>query len=201
MKSTKCSQCGLVYWSTDPHCKRCGLPTPEPNVYDAPAAAQYFEPQPSPMAYTNDFEHEELLKHLRKDSSLFYFIGGLQVLAWFFIGNLLIVDAVFNIGLALVALKFKSRIAAILLLCLTILSALMVVLAIVTGVLRLNIFVPLVMLGRLAASIRIIITTFKLQAYKRKESAGPMPPLPPVFDQEEPQPWGAPISGSQWQPE
>ena len=122
MTSVKCPQCGLVYWSTAENCRRCGLtaddPTVQPDSYAQPAPISSTKPR----SQISDADAERLLSNLKKDSRLFYFIGGLQVLAWFFIGQLLIVDAFFNIGLSYLTFRFKSRVAAILLALLTLLS-------------------------------------------------------------------------------
>src|SRR2546429_8895144 len=154
MKSTKCPQCGLVYWSTAPNCKRCGLPTAEYEGERPVAETQYqsssetpsethdYAPQPHGTS-GDDVRDEQLLRNLKRDARLFYFIGGLQALAWFVIGNLLIVDAVFNIGLAFVAHKFKSRVAAIFLLLLTLLSVMVGILLFAMGALAFNPFIPL----------------------------------------------------------
>ncbi len=107
-------------------------------------------------------EEEQLVRRLRRDSYLFYFIGGLQTLAWLVVGHLLIVDAVFNVSLSFLANKFRSRVAAIALLLLTLLSVMVGLIGFATGSVRFNPLVPLVLVGRLAVSIRIVYTTFKL---------------------------------------
>ena len=93
MTSVKCPQCGLVYWSTAENCRRCGVtaddPTVQPDSY-AQSTPISTTPRPNPIS---DADAERLLGNLKKDSRLFYFIGGVQVLAWFFIGQLLIVDS------------------------------------------------------------------------------------------------------------
>jgi hypothetical protein len=202
MTSVKCPQCGLVYWSTTPNCKRCGLATA-----GEPADEQMYEQQAYPpgtsvstQAQSNGFDEEQLLSNLKRDSRRFYFIGGLQIFAWFVIGNLLIVDAAFNIGLSFLAHKFHSRIASIALLVLTVLSVLIGVVALATGVMHFNPFVPLVLLGRLACSIRMVYTTFKLNAHAQVDVTRMMPPLPPVFQNEDGQ-WGQSMGAAQLQPE
>ena len=138
MKSTKCPQCGLVYWSTDPNCKRCGLPTADESSPGLRRAAvsdqpQYFA-QPAPVVnYAEDAATAKLLKNLKADSIFFYVIGGLQIILWFVIGQLMIVDGVLNITLSFLVYKFKSRVAALFLLGLTLLAILGAVAAIATG--------------------------------------------------------------------
>jgi hypothetical protein len=82
MTSVKCPQCGLVYWSTAENCRRCGVLTddmttdqPEPFAQQAPTSATGSHSQIS------DADAEQLLGYLKKDSTLFYFIGGVQILA------------------------------------------------------------------------------------------------------------------------
>ena len=94
MKSTKCPQCGLVYWTTAPNCKRCGLPTadyegerPVAEMQDqpsgdAPGETHCYAPQ-STATIGDEVREEQLLRNLKRDARLFYFIGGLQALAWF----------------------------------------------------------------------------------------------------------------------
>ncbi len=203
MTSVKCPQCGLVNWSTAESCKRCGLAVADGLVndqqmeqaqsYASPAAAKHFP------GYS--VEEEQLVRRLRRDSYLFYFIGGLQTLAWLVVGHLLIVDAVFNVGLSFLANKFRSRVAAIALLLLTLLSVMVGLIGFATGSVRFNPFVPLVLVGRLAISIRIVYTTFKLNAYADANVPQMMPPLPPAFHNEEGSQWAQPVSSAQWQPE
>ena len=109
MTSVKCPQCGLVNWSTAANCKRCGLAVAD-GFEDSGMEQQQSYAPPAPAAYAQpvhnfNFDEEELLRKLNKDSKLFYFIGGLQMGLWFFVGNLLIVDGVLNIGLSFVANK------------------------------------------------------------------------------------------------
>lgn len=203
MNSVKCPQCGLIYWSTAENCRRCGLLTadiptfqPESSVQQAPT------PTTGRHSQSLDAEAEALLSNLKKDSRLFYFIGGLQILAWFFIGQLLIVDAFFNIGLSYLAFRFKSRVAAILLSLLTLLSVGVGLLAILVMGARLNFFIPIILLWRLGCSIRMVYTTFKLHAYEEVDVTRMMPPLPPVFHKEEDaSQWGQPAGSPQLQPE
>ena len=206
MKSTKCPQCGLVYWTTAPNCKRCGLPTADyegerpaaamqdqPSG-DAPGETHHYAPQPT-TTIGDEVREEQLLRNLKRDARLFYFIGGLQALAWFVIGNLLIVDAVFNIGLAFVAHKFKSRVAAIFLLLLTVLSVMVGILLFALGGLAFNPFIPLVLIGRLFASGRMVYSTFMLKKYA-VETFVPPPP-PPMFQPEGARQWAAPAASTQ----
>ena len=206
MKSTKCPQCGLVYWTTAPNCKRCGLPTadyegerPVAEMQDqpsgeAPGETHYYAPQPT-TTIGDEAREEQLMRNLKRDARLFYFIGGLQALAWFVIGNLLIVDAVFNIGLAFVAHKFKSRVAAIFLLLLTVLSVMVGILLFALGGLAFNPFIPLVLIGRLFASGRMVYSTFMLKKYA-VETFVPPPP-PPMFQPEGAPQWAAPAASTQ----
>ena len=206
MKSTKCPQCGLVYWSTAPNCKRCGLPTAEYEGERPVAETQYqtssetpsethsSAPQPA-RTIGDDVRDEQLLRNLKRDARLFYFIGGLQALAWFLIGNLLIVDAVFNIGLAFVAHKFKSRVAAIFLLALTLLSVMVGVTMLVMGGITFSPLIPLVLIGRLFASGRIVYSTFMLKKYAVEHFVAPPPP--PMFHPEAAPQWAAPAASTQ----
>ena len=152
MTSVKCPQCGLVYWSTAENCRRCGVtaddPTAQPDSYAQPASIST-----KPHCQISDADANRLLSTLKKCSRLFYFIGGMQVLAWFFIGQLLIVDAVLNIGLSYLTFRFKSRVAAILLALLTLLSVVANLLVfLIAG--RGNFFIPLVLLWLVFGSAR-----------------------------------------------
>src|ERR1700730_17775522 len=101
MNSVKCPQCGLIYWSTAENCRRCGLLTEDiPNFQPESFVEQAPNPTTGRHSQISDVDAERLLNNLKKDSHLFYGIGGLQILLWFFVGQLLIVDAVFNIGLS-----------------------------------------------------------------------------------------------------
>jgi hypothetical protein len=204
MTSVKCPQCGLVNWSDAESCKRCGLAIADGPVDDQQMEqAHSYAPPPATNPFpVYSFDEEQLVRRLRRDSHLFYFIGGLQTLAWLIVGHLLIVDAVFNVGLSFLANKFRSRIAAIVLLLLTLLSVMVGLIGFATGSVRFNPFVPLVLLGRLAVSIRIVYTTFKLNAHADQHIPHMMPPLPPAFHNEEGSQWAAQPAGSaQWQPE
>jgi hypothetical protein len=206
MSSVKCPQCGLVNWSTAENCKRCGLPVAavpaEDHQFDQ--SQTYASPDPTGSLAgsfeSQSVEEEQWLNRLKRDSRLFYFIGGLQILVWFFVGNLLIVDGVLNIGLSYVANKFRSRVAAILLVLLTLLSVLAVLVAVAAGELRFNLLTPLVLIGRIIASARMVYCTFKLNAHVKVDVAHIMPPLPPVFHHEEAAQWAQP-GPAQWQPE
>ena len=199
MTSVKCPQCGLVYWSTAENCRRCGVtaddPTAQPDSYAQPQISTT-----RPRSQISEADAERLLSNLKKDSRLFYFIGGLQVLAWFFIGQLLIVDAALNIGLSYLTFRFKSRVAAILLSLLTLLSVgANLALFLIAG--RGNFFIPLVLLWRLGCSARMVYTTFKLNTYEAVDVTRMMPPLPPLFHKEDDSHWVQPVASAQLQPE
>ncbi len=199
MTSVKCPQCGLVYWSTAENCRRCGVtaddPTAQPDSYAQPA------PTPTkPRIQISEADADRLLSTLKKCSRLFYFIGGMQILAWFFIGQLLIVDAIMNIGLSYLTFRFKSRVAAILLALLTLLSVVANLLVfLIAG--RGNFFIPLVLLWRLGCSARMVYATFKLNTYEAVDVTRMMPPLPPLFHKEYDSQWVQPVGSAQWQPE
>jgi len=199
MNSVKCPQCGLVYWDSAENCRRCGLlaediPTFQPESFVQQAST----PTTGRHSQISDAGAERLLGNLKKDSRLFYGIGGLQILLWFFVGQLLIVDAFFNIGLSYLTFRFKSRVAAILLALLTLLSVGTGLLAILVMGARFNFFIPLILLWRLGCSIRMIYTTFKLHAYEEVDVTRMMPPLPPMFHKEEASHWSP--SSAQLQP-
>jgi hypothetical protein len=183
MKSTKCPQCALVYWSTDPHCKRCGLPTADEPVpsYDE----QQYQSQPQYFAqpvlnYTEDAATAKLLKNLKADSIFFYIVGGFQIVLWLVLGQLMIVDGVLNIGLSFLVYRFKSRVAAMFLLGLTLLAAIATIAAIATGA-RGGLLFPIGMILRLMAGIRMVNAAFKLQGHAPESPAQIMPPPPPNF--------------------
>jgi hypothetical protein len=200
MDSLKCPQCGLVYWSTAENCRRCGLPTGD-MPSDQPESGVQLAPTPATGRHQiSDADAERLLSNLKKCSQIFYFIGGLQILAWFFIGQLLIVDAFFNIGLSYLTFRFKSRVAAILLMLLTLLSVGVALLTVLVLGASPNFFIPLVLLWRLGCSIRMVYATFKLNAYEEVDVTRMMPPLPPVFHKEDAPPWAPPAGSAQWQP-
>jgi hypothetical protein len=198
MDSIKCPQCGLIFWNAAESCRRCGLLTEEfatfkPNS-SVPQVPNPINGRPSPIS---DADAERMLSNLKKDSRLFYGIGGLQILLWFFVGELMIVDGFFNIGLSYLTFKFKSRVAAILLALLTLLSAGVGLFTIlVMG--RFNLFIPLILIWRLWCSVRMVYTTFKLHAYEEVDVRTMMPPLPPLFPKKEAEPW--PPSSAQLQP-
>jgi fatty acid desaturase len=203
MTSVKCPQCGLVYWSTNENCRRCGLatdggPADDQQMDEPQSYAQSTAPQP---LASQTIDEEQMLRNLKRDSKLFYFIGGLQIVLWLFVGNLLVLDGVCNIGLSFLAYKFKSRVAAILLMLLTFLSVLVALLALVTGALHFNLFTPIVIIWRLVVSIRMVYATFKLHAHAEVDVTRMMPPLPPVFHKEEETQWAQPAGAVQWQPE
>jgi hypothetical protein len=202
MNSVKCPQCGLVYWSTAENCKRCGqltanTSTGQPDFYaqQAPAANS------ARQSHVSDADSERLLNTLKKDAHLFYFIGGVQVVAWFFIGQLLIVDAFLNIGLSYLTFRFKSRVAAILLMLLTLLSVAVGVLTIALTGVSMNLFLPLILLWRLVCSIRMVYTTFKLNSVEEVDVTRMMPPLPPVFQRDDASQWDQPVGSPQLLPE
>ena len=195
MKGIKCPQCGLVYWNTDPNCKRCGSATAvesfdsEPQHYQqdsfAPAAPA---PAASAVNYGDEAATADLLKKLKNDSALFYVIGALQIVLWFVIGQLMIVDGVLNITLSFLVYKFKSRVAALFLLGLTLLAMLGTIVAIAAGTYP-GLILPIGMIIRLLASIRMVRAAFTLQGYAQKngEQMMPLPPPPPNFYPEAPQ--------------
>lgn len=212
MKSTKCPQCGLVYWTTAPNCKRCGLPTADFEG-ERPAEETHYEAAPE-VPYTNyetpyyapmpartigdEVRDDELNGKLKKDTRLFYFIGALQILLWFVVGNLLILDGIANITLAFVAHKFKSRVAAVILLVLTILSALIAFKMFASGEVTFNPIAILVLIGRLFASGRIVHSTYMLNKYA-PPPVYVAPPPPPSFQNEGAPQWAAQGSSNQWQ--
>jgi hypothetical protein len=202
MTSVKCPQCGLVYWSTAEACKRCGqltanTSTGQPESYAQPAPAGNSGRQ----SQVSDADSERLLNTLKKDAHLFYFIGGIQTLAWFFIGQLLIVDAFFNIGLSYLTHKFRSRVAAILLMLLTLLSVGVTLLSMLLTGAGFNFFIPLILVWRLGCSIRMVYTTFKLNSFEEVDVTRMMPPLPPVFQRDDASQWDQPMGSPQLQPE
>lgn len=183
MKSTKCPQCGLVYWSTDPNCKRCGLPTADESSpsYDEHQYQPQYSAQPAPVVnYEDDAATAKLLKNLKGDSIFFYVIGGLQIILWFVLGQLMIVDGVLNITLSFLVYKFKSRVAALFLLGLTLLAILGAIAAIAAGS-RAGLIFPIGLIIRLLASIRMVNAAFKLQGYAQESPAQVIPPPPPNF--------------------
>jgi hypothetical protein len=187
MKSTKCPQCGLVYWSTDPNCKRCGLATTDESApgFEAPQQEHQYQPaysaQPAPVVdYAQDAVNAKLLKNLKADSIFFYVIGGIQIVVWFVLGHLMIVDGVLNITLSFLVYKFKSRVAALFLLGLTLLAILGAVVAMAAGS-RTGWLFPIGLIIRLHASIRMVNAAFKLQGYVKESAPLALPPPPPNF--------------------
>ena len=218
MNSTRCAQCGLVYWSTVPNCKRCGLPTPgasdgatdgasNETHHESPFTETYAETSQSraqfPMEVMNfhdDAAKEALLKKLKRDAQFFYFVGGLQCFVWFFIGQLLIVDGLLNIGLSFISHKYKSRVAAILLMLLMVLGVLIgITIIALTGMSRTPLL-PIVLVIRLVKSIRIVQSTFKLNGDSEAEVVRVLPPPPPSFYPESAPQWAPPAHSAQWQP-
>jgi len=198
MNSIKCPQCGLIFWSTAENCRRCGLLTEEFATFQPESSVQ---PAPYPMtgrhSQISDADAERLLGNLKKDSRLFYGIGGLQILLWFFVGQLMIVDGFFSLGLSYLTFRFKSRVAAVLLALLTLLSVGVGLFTIlVMG--RFNLFIPLILIWRLACSTRMVYATFKLHAYQEVDVTTMMPPLPPIFPKKEVEQWSP--SSAQLQP-
>ena len=212
MKSTKCPQCGLVYWSTAANCKRCGLPTADfegqssveethyeaaPEVPYTNYETPYYAPMPA-RTIGDEVRDEELMRKLKKDARLFYLIGGLQILLWLVVGHLLILDGIANITLAIFASKFKSRVAAVILLVLTILSVMMAISMYASGELRFNPIAPLILIGRLFASGRIVHSTFTLHKYA-PPPVFVAPPAPPSFHNEGAPQWAGQGNSNQWQ--
>jgi hypothetical protein len=183
MKSSKCPQCGLVYWSTDANCKRCGLATADESAPAYDDQQNQYQPQYSAQPvfnYAEDAATATLLKRLKGDSILFYVIGGLQIILWFVIGQLIIVDGVLNITLSFLVYKFKSRVAALFLLGLTLLAILGAIATFASGS-RVGMIFPIGMIIRLLASIRMVNAAFKLQGHGQQSPAQVMPPPPPNF--------------------
>ena len=185
MKGIKCSQCGLVYWSTDANCRRCGLSTavdavPSDDDPQYESESQHSAPPAPIVNYGDEAEKATLLKTLRSASIYFYVIGGLQILLWFVLGQMMIVDGVINITLSFVMYKFRSRVAALLLLGLTLLAVLATIVAFASGE-RGALISPIGVIVRIAVSIRMINAAFKLQGYARESTAQVLPPPPPNF--------------------
>jgi hypothetical protein len=185
MKGIKCSQCGLVYWSTDSNCKRCGLPTANEPSPAYEEEQDHYQPEYSaPPAYVVNYGEDaataNLLKRLKGDSIFFYVIGGLQIGLWFFLGQLMIVDGILNITLSFLVYRFKSRVAAVFLLLLTLLAAIGTIAAIAAGE-RGGLIFPIGMIIRILASIRMVKAAFKLHGYMHESPAQVLPPPPPNF--------------------
>lgn len=205
MKSTKCPQCGLVYWAADPNCKRCGLATGDASSVDASAQpqeqlqAQSAEYSQAPINhFGEDPAKAKLLKNIKSDATFFYIIGGIQTLAWFVIGELLIVDAALNIGLSFVVHKFKSRVAACFLLGVTLLAVLSGIVQIAAGE-RIGLLFPVAMILRLFAAGRMVHATFKLNGYEAEGPAKALPPPPPNFHPDANQQWSGANASPQLQ--
>ena len=185
MKGIKCSQCGLVYWSTDANCRRCGFATaaeaaPSEDDQQGESESQYSAPVAPVVNYADEAEKATLLKTLRSASIYFYVIGGLQILLWFVLGQMMIVDGVINITLSFMMYKFKSRVAALLLLGLTLLAVLATIVAFASGE-RGALISPIGVIVRIVVSIRMINAVFKLQGYPRESAPQVLPPPPPNF--------------------
>ena len=200
MNSTKCPNCGLVNWKTSESCLRCSAPLDhaEPTIqFNHAEPAMQYPPPSQGYAATDSFfdpdaaHKEKLLKDLKSNAGLFYFVGGLQIVVWFFIGQLLIVDGVLNIGLAYLAKRFRSRAAAIVLLILTLLSVVGAFYLIGSTGHSPGVVFPLVIIFRVLASARIVSATFKLRKYAIAEAQPFLPPPPPVFHQEAAPNWPA----------
>lgn len=200
MKSIKCPQCGLVYWATDPNCKRCGLATADSSV-DPPVHEAQFQTQNVSQPPANGAENPaiaQMLRNIKTDSIFFYVIGGLQIVVWFALGQLLIVDGLLNIGLSFLIYKFRSRVAAIFLLGLTLLSMIAAFIMMFEGV-NVGVIFPVVLLLRFAAALRMVQSTFKLSGYVEETPARPLPPPPPNFHPEPAPQWSEPTGATQWQ--
>lgn len=200
MKSTKCPQCGLVYWATDPNCKRCGLATADSSVEPPVHEAQFQTQDPSqpPANGPANPAIAQMIRNIKTDAIFFYVIGGLQILVWFALGQLLIVDGILNIGLSFLIYKFRSRVAAIFLLGLTLLSMASAFIMMAEGA-KVGVIFPIVLLLRFAASLRMVQSTFKLSGYVEESPARPLPPPPPNFHPEPAPQWEA-NTAPQWQP-
>lgn len=201
MKSIKCPQCGLVYWATDPNCKRCGLATADSSV-DAPVHEAQFQTQNVSQPPANGAENPaiaQMLKNIKTDAIFFYVIGGLQILLWFVLGNLLIVDGVLNIGLSFLIHKFRSRVAAVFLLGLTVLTMISALMMMFTSGVNVGVLFPIMLLLRFAASLRMVQSTFKLSGYVEEVPLRPLPPPPPNFHPDTAPQWSEPAGATQWQ--
>jgi len=162
---------------------------------------QSYAPAPAAKPIRSaSFDEDQLIRNLKRDLQLFYFIGGLQMVMWFVVGTMLIFDGICNIGLSFVANRFRSRIAAVLLLLLTVASVMVGMLGMALSGARLNVLVPILLLGRLAASIRMVYSTFRLNAQVEEDVTRMAPPLPPVFHKEDLPQWAQPAGSAQWQP-
>ena len=201
MKSTKCVQCGFVYWLSEPKCKRCGAAAPEGPALDRnPTPPSYPAPPPrASMSPGEDAMRPKLLKSLKGDSYFFYLVGGLQIILSFLKGNLLFVDGIINITLSFLVHKFRSRVAAIFLLSFSILGAIFGFATIAFLGLRPGIFYPLALVLRVLTSARMVYATFKLNGYVEENPALRLPPPPPDLHAGEPQ-WTVNNTSAQWQP-
>ena len=205
MKSTKCPQCGLVYWATDANCKRCGLATEDNSPVAPPAQSEQFQAPyatqpPPPIGAPPDIDVAVMLKNIKNDATFFYIIGGLQILLWFALGNLLIVDGILNISFSFLVHKFRSRVAACFLLALTVLSMIAAIMEMASGA-KFGVIAPVVMLLRLYSAFRMVQSTFKLKNYVEQDTFRPLPPPPPSFHPETAPQWTGANAQPQLQPE
>jgi hypothetical protein len=175
------------------------MPPPAEQFMPPPGGQPAYQSSDQRDGYQNqgfnfqDAEKEHLLTTLKKDSWLFYVIGGLQMVLWLVIGNLLIIDGFLNIGLSFLAHKFRSRVAAVLLLCVTVLSVIAAIFMMMMTGAAPSLLMPVAMIFRLVASIRMVYTTFKLRGYVEQEVVRVLPPPPPEFYQEGAPQWGSPV--------
>jgi hypothetical protein len=187
MKGIKCSQCGLVYWSTEANCKRCGLASAGDSAPSYAEPQSEYQPQystpppPTPVVnYGDEAAIAKHLKNLKSGSIYFYVIGGLQVLLWFVLGHLMIVDGILNITLSFLAYKFRSRVATLCLLGITILAVLATAASIATGESGAAVF-PIGVIIRIWASVSMVNAAFKLKGYAPQLQPQVLPPPPPNF--------------------
>ena len=141
-----------------------------------------------PQTFTDDAEMTKMLKKLKRGSIYFYVIGGLQILLWLAVGQLLIVDGVLNIALSFCAYKFRSRVAALLLLGLTLLAVLSGIVAFEAGT-QTAAVLPIGMIIRFLVSGRMVQATFKLNGYIEEGPPKVLPPPPPNFHPEATSQW------------
>jgi len=150
------------------------------------------------MSVNDAAMREKLLKSLKGDSYFFYLVGGLQILLALVRDSLLFVDGFINLVLSFLVHKFRSRVAAIILLCFSILGAVFWLMTIVLVGRRSGIFYPLALVFRVLTSARMVFATFKLNGYVEETPALRLPPPPPDLHAE-PQ-WAVNNTSPQWQP-